>query len=80
MPNSESLDEAVVTLKSIFKQIAHRRDVSRAIIAGIVSSNCPLARARYLTYVDDNDLAVTQMMQAMQRLLTAVIENERAQV
>ena len=74
MCNSESLDEAVVTLSTIFKQISHRRDVSMAIIAGIVSTDCPLARARYLTYVDDNDHAVTQMLQVMQRLLIAVIE------
>ena len=70
----------MVTLKSIFKQISHRRDVSRAIIAGIVSTDCPLARARYLTYVEDNDLALSQMLESMQRLLNAVIESSRAQV
>ena len=80
MPNSESLDEAVITLSTIFKQISHRRDVSRAIIAGIVSTDCPLARARYLTYVEDHDLALSQMLESMQRLLNAVIESSRAQV
>ena len=80
MCNSESLNEAVVTLSTIFKQIAHRRDVNRAIIAGIVSTDCPLARARYLTYVEDNDLALSQMLESMQRLLNAVIESSRPRV
>ena len=80
MPNSESLDEAVVTLSTIFKQISHCWDVSRAIIAGIVSTDCPLARARYLTYVEDNELALSQMLESMQRLHIAVMECARALV
>ena len=80
MPNSESLDEAVVTLSTLFKQISHCRDVSWAIIVGIVSTDCPLARARYLTYVEDNELALSQMLESMQRLLNAVMECARARV
>ena len=59
MYNSELIQETSVTLKNIFKQIAERRDVNRVITAGIVASDCQLARTRYLNYVDDNELAIT---------------------